>query len=421
MITLYFKQAWQMIGQNRLVSALSIAGTALSVAAVMLIVLIYQVNYGSYAPETHRYRMLYVSGMSAHAKTLNGGLNNGRMSLHVLRECFYTLKTPQAVTGVFTDRQFIQLPGQKLSQQYRISYTDAAFWTVFDFHFVAGAPFTSADLQAKAKRIVISASTARKLFGTTDAAGRLLRINSVDYRVSGVVTDVSRSANSAYADAWMPYIASEELMTGTQLFENTVGPLSAYLLARSSDDFPAIRQELKGKLARFNSELTETRINFVHGPYTQWDRITGANDFQEANLQQWLLSTGGLVLFLLLLPAFNIIGITLTQFRKRRGEIGIRKSFGAHFSTLITQVLAENLLISFLGGIIGLFLSYVLLYGCRSILFNAAPDFSMEMLFQPLTFACAFVFTLLMNLLSAGWPAYKAARLPVVKALNDIE
>ncbi len=60
MIRIYLKQAWSLLKENPLISGLSIAGTALAIAAVMLIILVIQVRMAEYAPESNRGRMLHV-------------------------------------------------------------------------------------------------------------------------------------------------------------------------------------------------------------------------------------------------------------------------------------------------------------------------------------------------------------------------
>ena len=99
MYKLYIKQAWAILKENRIISSLSIAGTALSIAAIMLVVLVYQVIYADYAPENHRFRTLYVDAFQAGSKTEQGS-NRGQMGVRVLRECLYDLKIPEAVTGI---------------------------------------------------------------------------------------------------------------------------------------------------------------------------------------------------------------------------------------------------------------------------------------------------------------------------------
>ena len=98
MITIYLKQSYNLLKENRFVNGISIAGTALSVAAVMLIYLVYQVNFSAYAPESNRYRILFVSSLQACGSD-GHPINNGGMSHKVVRECLYPLQTPEAVTA----------------------------------------------------------------------------------------------------------------------------------------------------------------------------------------------------------------------------------------------------------------------------------------------------------------------------------
>ena len=142
---------------------------------------------------------------------------------------------------------------------------------------------------------------------------------------------------------------------------------------------------------------------------------------QGTDVTAFLTGRGALILFLLILPVLNIIGITLTQFRKRHGEIGVRKAFGANSLVLVKQVLTENLLVSFIGGFIGLLFAYGLLLLCKSFLISSSVDLTMEMLLKPFTFLLAFCITLLMNLLSVGLPALRVARMPIVSALRDAD
>jgi len=108
-------------------------------------------------------------------------------------------------------------------------------------------------------------------------------------------------------------------------------------------------------------------------------------------------------------------------------EIGVRKAFGANRKELLGQILYENFVLTILGGIIGLVFSYISIFFMRGWLLNNPWDgfligttsFTMEMLFQPLVFLYALIFCLLLNLLSAGIPAWKASRTNIINALND--
>ena len=94
---------------------------------------------------------------------------------------------------------------------------------------------------------------------------------------------------------------------------------------------------------------------------------------------------------------------------------------------LVRQILNENLVLTLIGGVVGLIFSYLAVYAMRTWLFTnsdnigTACDFSLSMgaLFSPAVFVLAFVFCLLINLLSAGLPAWLATRRTIVDSLND--
>lgn len=85
---------------------------------------------------------------------------------------------------------------------------------------------------------MLSATVARRLFGTTDVAGKTVQLNHVEYRISGVVADVSVLATSAYAQVWVPYTSTD--INRLTWWEDTMGQMRAVILAHSVADFPAI-------------------------------------------------------------------------------------------------------------------------------------------------------------------------------------
>ena len=100
----YIKQAVQMLRENTLVSVISISGTALAIAMVLVMVLVFQIKSTGYAPESNRSRFMYVWGTEVGTKNPNGPeYNRGGMSSEVVKECFYTLRKPEAVSGYCSD------------------------------------------------------------------------------------------------------------------------------------------------------------------------------------------------------------------------------------------------------------------------------------------------------------------------------
>lgn len=137
---------------------------------------------------------------------------------------------------------------------------------------------------------------------------------------------------------------------------------------KDSHDFDAIRQELLGQIARYNSTKKDAQINFFENPITRFDVAIGSEGQSKVELKDYLMETGGLLLFLLLVPALNLLGVTQSSVQKRRSEMGVRKAFGATFGVLVRQVLYENCVITLLGGVLGLALSLSSCQLCKDFL-----------------------------------------------------
>lgn len=125
----YFKQAWRLLKENRLLTAISIFGTALAICLVMVIVIVWQVRTAGFKPETHRERMLFVMYGRASRKTNHEFNNCYRLSSSVVKQVFYPLQTAEAV-GLATDPWSSLASTMDQTKELRadVRYTDAGFW-----------------------------------------------------------------------------------------------------------------------------------------------------------------------------------------------------------------------------------------------------------------------------------------------------
>lgn len=424
MIRIYLKQAWSLLKENPLISGLSIAGTALAITAVMLIILVIQVRMAEYAPESNRGRMLHIIAMRAVEKKNDGNTNNGYMGKRVVRELFYNLKTPQVVSGYARSTVSVNATGKRTFSKHSATYTDERFWNIFDYKFLEGAPFTREESESGICKAVISEKMARRLFGKAEGiTGQRLLVNKKEYSICGIVEDVSRTARFAYADLWMPYNSNASMETSANVCGGLVGGFNVVMLAGNTSEFSAIRTEVEKETRQFNANTPEYTISFFGGPLSNFDLIiTNYMGFvNKVPYAEWFLTQGGFILFLLLLPALNMIGITITSFRKRRAEIGVRKAFGATAGSVFSQVVNENLVITFIGGVFGLIFSIIMLWMTRDIFFPSGSEISLNMLIRPEMFLASLFFIFLLNLMCAGIPAWRAGKYNIVKSLNNQE
>ena len=409
MYKIYLKQALAMLKENKLLALISILGTALAICLIMVMVITYQVRVENYSPEDNRDRTMYVRWGGRTYKGEQYG--NGYLSLRTVKACFLPLKTPEAVSFISPCRSLLaSLPGGKEKKDCLMMFTDDVFWKVFNFEFISGSPYTKEEVSSGIKKVVISESTARRLYGPADAAGKTIMIAYKPYTVGGVVKDISTIAKAAYAEAWIPYTASAADLSDDSWAENITGWFQVIILARSASDFDTIRKEISNLQAQYNSSLKDYKLVLYDQPDTQLELE--------------------IKVILLLVPAINLSGMTLSRMRSRLPEIGIRKAFGATKGRLLVQILSENMFLTLLGGVVGLLFSYIAIFllrtwllsnsfGSISSVFGGTPMLSVSELLNPVIFLYAFLFCLILNLLSAGIPAYRMSRKEVVEALNE--
>ena len=218
----------------------------------------------------------------------------------------------------------------------------------------------------------MSAAVARRLFGTTDVAGKTVQLNYVEYRISGVVADVSVLATSAYAQVWIPYTSTD--IARLAWWEETVGQMRAVILARSAADFPAIREEAEQLRRKYNDSLRDSEVFYRGQPderfanlYRKWSETPDT----KAIILRYML----VIAILLLVPAINLSSMTLSRMRRRMAEIGVRKAFGATGGELIRQIFFRRICwLTLFAGVLGLALSYAATFLLNGFLFNNSTN-----------------------------------------------
>jgi putative ABC transport system permease protein len=427
----YFKQAWNLMRQNHFYTAVYILGTALSISLVMVIAIVYHIKTDDIAPEANRSRILTTDGASSKKKDGKGQYNSA-MSYQTVRECFYSLETPECVTAFSKPSLlkysigdvYISFPGSMDKHASVLGCVDANFWKVFQFSFRQGKPFGTEDFQSGIRKAVLSESLARKLFGSAEAAGKEILLNGVSYSVAGAVRDVSPTMTMCFADLWVPYTSVAGVYENN-MAENTMGQLGVCILAKSPADFGAIRAELDRKIEQYNTSLSEYEFVLNDGrPYSPRQVAVQQLDFR-SSYRDIMIRYGLVALLFLLVPAVNLSGLIASRMEERITETGIRKAFGASRGVLVNQALAENFFLTLLGGLAGLLISFLLVWAMGNMLLldrstaTGSARLSAGMMLNFTVFSYAFCVCFVLNLVSSLIPVWNASRKQIVDAINN--
>ena len=432
MYKVYLRQAMQMLRQNKFFSIIYITGTGLAITMVMVLAILYYFRTGNIEPETNRDRMLVIQHGKILNKTEGQGNGSSRLSYPTIKECFYSMQTPEAVTAILPigeQTEFIQTPGSDEVYNGLVMGTDVAFWKIFQFRFLAGKPYTEEEFTSGIRKAVVSESLARRLFNTSDATGKTFLLNFEEYLVSGVVKDVPSIAQFCYAEMWIPFTNRPSQIQGSKWCDFILGHMQLYILAKKPGDFDAIRREAEENCRRYSANIPQYNFVLNEQPDTVLRAWLRTDSFASPKFMKLFIQIFSVIFLLLLVPSINLTGMTASRMKKRMEELGIRKAFGAQNRTLLLQILYENLLLTLLGGLIGLLISYGLIFMLKGWLLGnydwdgssltASIDLSPGMLINPAIFGYTLIFCLILNLMSALVPAWRALRRPIVDALND--
>jgi putative ABC transport system permease protein len=270
------------------------------------------------------------------------------------------------------------------------------------------------DVRLERRSVFIGSEVAIKLFGNTPPVGQTVRINGITFTVVGVLKEKIQLSNYNRPDkqsVFIPYTTAGRMWNteylGTLVFE----AMDPTLSARTTRQV----REVLGKRLRFNAADDRAL------------RIFGSAELQKI--------TEGIVLGLKLVLTFigvltlaiggvGVMNIMFVSVNERTREIGLRKALGARRSAILTQFLFEGLATTFAGGILGVALSYVLVWLASPRPFLSeilddpthAGDIYLVLSFE-LLFICTAILTVV-GLISSLVPALRASRLDPIEALR---
>ena len=409
----------------------SVIGTALAILLVMTVTIVYEVDYAPIAPEGNRDRLLYDRGIFLQKD--GGSSACGSISLEAIDKLYRPIKDVEtlAVVSSYAEAASLLSDDGKTRASADLRQADGNIWKVFDYRFISGRPFSADEVSAGRSVAVITESVARKLFNTPDAAGHTFRLRGKEYKVTGVVEDISPVMKMSYAGVWTPIEEAPAATPDMDAYDRWMGEYAAILLLHDKADIPKVRREAHRLHLAFNKELAIGGLERVdlggRRIIKKMSQLKGNNNPPDMDFYYQLRII--LVAIFLLVPAINLSSMTQGRLRRRRHEIGVRRAFGASWTDVLMGILRENFVVTLLGGIIGFILSMVVVKLNVEMLFDndswevaSMPlRVTAGMLFRPALFGWTLLFCFVLNLLSAGIPALRAARVSPVEALNYSE
>ena len=434
-----FYHAFALIREDKLFSAIYVAGTAVAIASAMVVALILHIRISNIYPEENRDRTVYVNSYFKDDEGDFVGFSG--YSPLAVEEMFSRLQCAEVVSANMNNEYVYRFTAcAEMGKQeipVTMKFTDANFYRLYDFHFIDGRPYTDEHLQNADKCIVITDALARRVFGSTEqVVGRQLLLNYLPYQVVGIVREVSPLMLYSSADVYLPYTVNDSRNHYKSEKVSYAGGLCVTIMLKKGCTFQMLKDELEPYRAKYLSMLRQTTgkdYQFEIDARPHWAKTLNfdpSNDYTTGNMLYNLSLPGAFMLLLLLLPAINLSGLVSNRMESRVAEMGIRKAFGAKRRWLLREVINENLILTLLGGIVGYALSWLFISTMRGNptfleMFEREYDpvssvtLQLDMFFTPMLFLIAFVCCAVLNLMAALIPAWTSLRKPIVESLNQ--
>jgi putative ABC transport system permease protein len=407
MLKNYFKIAIAVLTRRKFFTFISLFGISFTLAILMVLTAFVDKLVNDNYPDRKRDQSLYVNKMGEIFK--NGYQSSGSLSFYFLDHYAGSLKTPVAV-GISSNYTASNAFVGNKKIVVNVKYTNAAFWDILEYDFREGRAFTKQQIQGGDQVAVISEDAKKEYFGDmSSVAGKYIDVNNTRYKVVGVIRSAPVTMTMFYADVFLPYTADR----GNDRNKSYRGNYTAVLLGTSKSAVPAVKAEYEQMIRRVPAEDKGVDRFFS---YANSYLNSYLNNGDENNSNATVIVGAVIIVALLfmLLPTLNLVNINISRIMERSSEIGVRKAFGASSMTLVYQFVVENIIITLLGGIIGVLLSLVAIYIINASDVIANLDLSLNLT----VLSWSLLICLFFGLLSGVYPAWRMSRLDAVTALK---
>ena len=405
----YFSVAFESILAHKLRASLTMLGIIIGVAAVLTTVGIGRGANASITDELSSQGTTLITVSPGAASS--GGFSGGSVSTLTLGDVAALEESslhPHIANLAPVYSSSAQLVYGTTNTQNQVTGTTADFESVRKQTVATGRFLSQADTVDQNRVVVLGGTAATDLFLNEDPVGKTVRINNEPFEVIGVLeTSGSSGFGSTDTQAFVPISVAQGRLFNADRYrgEYVVSSISVEAVDEAG-------------VTPAQAEIEET-LRLRHGLAVDDD-----NDFTVTNQSSLLDAvntiTGVLTIFLgsiggisLLVGGIGIMNIMLVSVTERTREIGLRKAIGAQDSDILLQFLIEALVLTALGGLIGIGFSY----GIAGIV-GQIPNFDFQVLIQPDIILMALAVSTASGFVFGLYPAMRATRLDPIEALR---
>ncbi len=402
--------ALRALGKNKMRAGLTVLGVVIGIAAVTTMVSVGQ-SAGQLLRDQLESFGTNVIVVLPEARRRNGvrqGVTNTLTagdSDAIARECPSVLAT-SALVGA--GGQVIY--GNQNWSPREMFGVGADYLTVRAWEISYGGFFTDQDIASASKVCVIGHTLVAQLFQTTDPIGQTIRISNIPFRVIGVLEQKGADLVGGDQDdiVLIPYTTVRKRLQGSNFDDVHAIMVSARSMDKMSQAETEIRNLLAERHGIAPGESVDFRVQNTTEIADMLNVVTGTMTLMLASIAGISLVVGGV----------GIMNIMLIAVSERTKEIGIRMAVGARGGDIMKQFLVESVMLSCIGGLIGLGLGVSASAGITALINQLSSGSDWPVVISIPAAIAAILFSAGVGVFFGFFPALRASRLDPIEALR---
>ena len=396
-----FLMAWASLIANKLRSLLTMLGIIIGVAAVIALVSIgngvkQDIEDSISSLGSNLLVVLPGAPRTPGARPSQGSMKSLKISDY---EAIAKLDGVKAASPM-TNGSYVVIYQNK-NWTTSVAGVNANFQDVNNWTMTSGRFFSDKNVQNRERVAVVGQTVVKNLFADEDPVGKEIRVKNIPFRVIGVLKSKGNGTmgNDQDDTVLIPYTTSMERVEGIDYLRRV------YVVAKDDESIDRLQADIEN-LLRVRHNIKDTNLDDFN--------IQNMKSIMETVAQ----TTGTFTLFLgavaaisLVVGGIGIMNIMLVSVTERTREIGVRKALGATYSVIVTQFLIEAVVISLMGGFIGIAFGI----GASKVIGMVS---GMSTVVSVPTIIMSFAFSMAIGLIFGIYPARKAAKLNPIDALH---
>ena len=282
-----------------------------------------------------------------------------------------------------------------------VSGVNYNFQDVNNWNMEEGRFISEKNVQNRERIAVVGQTVVKNLFAGEDTVGKEIRVQNIPFRVIGVLESKGNGTMGNDQDdaIFIPYTTAMERVEGVDYLR------MVYVVAKDESGIDRLQSDIEN-LLRVRHGIKDPELDNFN-----IQNMKSIMDTMEQTTGTLTLFLGAVAAISLVVGGIGIMNIMLVSVTERTREIGIRKALGATYNVIVTQFLIEAVVISLMGGIIGIALGI----GASHLIGTLS---GMSTVISIPTIILSFGFSMAIGLVFGIYPARKAAKLNPIDALH---